>query len=271
MTDLPPTNEGEAASLSALARSFRHQTIATLVTISNDPMRSDTARTMAARTLMEYDSGKPGNTRPPNVDDVGGLDDDQCKSLYFALIRRFETHEPGFYNTIIQQIVDQMLAKQMAAIALPRPNRFTRRAPVPAALAPEPPSLPPPAGRISRDCSAESAPAATAAAPSPTSALQPPLIASPARAGPGPDYASPEVKAYRAGLAAAAAARRAAMYAPPIPTPTPRDAAASGSNGLGLNGRNGNVVVLPGVARPASLTGDYYYDPRTRKLEKVRP
>jgi hypothetical protein len=266
----PPRDDGEAASLSALARSFRHQTIATLVTISNDPSRSDTARTMAARTLMEYDSGRPGNTRPVAVDDVSDLDDDQFERVFHAVMRRIEARQPGFYKTIIQQIVDAMLAKQMAALATPRPNRF-KRGPQAQPVPPDPePTFEPAADAISGDSSADLHAAGGSQPADPTHAFTP--------RGLGPDRADDFKTPYARSLQAQNRERRRrqdsapTLNSPPATPPaTPQDAAVAGSNRLDLNGHNGNVVALPGVARSEKITAEYRYDPQTRTLVKLGP
>ena len=98
-------------------------------------------RLEAAKAYDAIENGRPGIARPVSVDDISSLDDDQCERLFHALMRRFDTNQPGFHTKIIQQIVDQMLAQQAALPALPPPNRF-RRGPF-AGKGPEVPRWPP--------------------------------------------------------------------------------------------------------------------------------
>ena len=122
-----PPNNGEIASLATLARHYRHQTIATLVTISNDRNAPASARASAARTLMEYSDGRPGQSRAIAVEDIEQLDDTQCETLFGALLRRFDQRMPGFLDNIARQLIADMQARAQGI----RPNRYTRGTPPP--------------------------------------------------------------------------------------------------------------------------------------------
>ena len=92
--------------------------------IMTDEDAPPSVRLAAAQAYDAIENGRPGTARAVNVDDVSDLSDDQCERLYRALMRRIETRRPGFFNTIIQQIVDQMLVQQAAQAALPKLKKF---------------------------------------------------------------------------------------------------------------------------------------------------
>jgi hypothetical protein len=107
-----------------IARRFRKESIATLITICRDVNAPASARAAASAKLLEYSDGRPGQARPITVEDISDLDDDQCERLYRALMNRIETRRPGFFKAMMRDIVDQMLALQATQPSLPVPKKF---------------------------------------------------------------------------------------------------------------------------------------------------
>jgi hypothetical protein len=270
--DFTPIADDEIVSL---ARFYRRESLATLVAVSRDQSAPASARAQAASRLLEYSDGRPSQARQITVADIGQMSASLREELLSALLLHYQVELPDQFRSMI---VDQAMALHQAhqaalaqQAALPKPNRFKRQAPVAA----EPPPSDPAAEAIRGDLSAKvDAPGGLTpeTARPPLSAA---LMGSTTPRGRGPDPANRLDTPYVQSLAAQNSERRRRQDSaptlnspPPTPPPSPQDAAVRASNGIVPDG---NVVVLPGTARGPSLTGNYYYDPATGKLEKQWP
>jgi hypothetical protein len=286
--DLAPVVDDEVVRL---ARRFRKEAVASLVATLRDDRAPASAKASASATLLSYSDGKPGMARQISVADIGQMTPALRQELLHALLVHFQTELPAQFQALLKSAVDDAVAQARLTFAKPKPAkpcRFIRQAPVPEAVppnmltlgatAPEPPAADPGEAAIRSDLSGISAVAGGSQPADPIPALQRALIASPTRRGRGPDRAADYDTPYARSLQAENEQRRRRQDAaptanspPPAHGPTPADAAVRASNGIDCHGHNGNVVVLPGVTRPPSLTGEYFYDPKTRKLEKAPP
>jgi hypothetical protein len=124
----PPLHSTNDEAVARLARNYRHESIATLVTVARDPEAPASARAMAARTLLEYADGRPTQARQPTIADVAAMSDEQRMQLLEALVYHYT---PSGLTSLVQQSVGQLEERMSAQ---PRPNRFTRGEPAPLPL-----------------------------------------------------------------------------------------------------------------------------------------
>jgi hypothetical protein len=116
-----------------LARRYRKEALASLVTVLRDEHAPASARAAASAKLLEYSDGKPGMARQLTVADIGNMPDDLRQQLLEALLTYYM---PGGFQALLKAACDDAVAKFAARkAALPRP-RMTRRAPVPPASNP---------------------------------------------------------------------------------------------------------------------------------------
>src|SRR5215471_9909193 len=60
-----------------LARRYRPESLATLISVCRDERAPASARVSAASKLLEYSDGKPGQAKPVTVADVAAMSDEQ--------------------------------------------------------------------------------------------------------------------------------------------------------------------------------------------------
>jgi hypothetical protein len=140
-------------SAASLARKVSRESIATLIAVSRDPHAPASARAQCATKLLEIGHGRPSMSKPITVASLSEMSHELRRDLFLALWCHYEVEMPDRFQQMLKQAVDEALALQAS---LPRPNRFTRRSPVPEALATEPPALKPAANAIRSDLSAKS-------------------------------------------------------------------------------------------------------------------
>jgi hypothetical protein len=198
-----------------IARRYRKESIATLITICRDEHSSSASRAAAASKLLEYSDGKPGQSRTIAVADLATMSDDLRQQLLEALLNHYQ---PNGYLLFVQETMRQCIDDAMAQASLPAPKKCRfKRGP---GAAPHIPRWPAPtAPSISHEQQAELGPEAYAA-----TAEAPPAPAGPVFRGAGDDT-------HARRLACDDPANRRLLAEPPD-----------------------NVVVMPGVARPPSVS-----------------
>ena len=201
-----------------IARRYRRESIATLITICRNEQAPASARAQASAKLLEYSDGKPGQARQITTADLASMSDDLRMQLMVALV---DHYTPNGFKLMVKESVDAALAQAAALPKPPRPNRFTRRSPAPST---EPPAADPGEAAIRSDLSGISAVAGGSQPADPTPALQRALIASPTRRGRGPDRAADYDTPYARSLPAENSERRRRQDAAPTansPPPAP--------------------------------------------------
>ena len=215
----PITIDDEVVSL---ARRYRREAVASLVTVLRDESAPASARAQASAKLLEYSDGKPGQARQISVADLQSMPDDLRQQLLEALLNHYQ---PDGYRLFVEQTMQQCIDDAMAQASLPKPNRF-KRGPL-AGKGPEVPRWPP-------------APRAERVA-EPGAALEPPADALSAAYSATP----------RASPAQPPAAAESALYAPLIASRPPDDPPARRLASEPPD--RTNVVVMPGVGTPYGL------------------
>jgi hypothetical protein len=95
---------------------FRDDAVACLVQIVRDEGAPAAARASAARDLLAYNAGRPGQSRPIKAADLGRLSEDERQELFHALVTHYF---PGGIQALLRESVDQAL------LALPAPDQPT--------------------------------------------------------------------------------------------------------------------------------------------------
>jgi hypothetical protein len=135
----------------SLARRYRKEALASLVTVLRDERAPASARAAASAKLLEYSDGKPSQSRQLTVADLGSMPDDLRMQLLEALTNYYV---PDGFKRMLAQACEDAVA---LAHALPKPpkNRFKRGplAGAPACVPRWPPT--PPANAIRSDLSGE--------------------------------------------------------------------------------------------------------------------
>jgi len=158
----------------SLARRYRKEAVASLVTVLRDPNSPASSKASASATLLAYSDGKPGQARQLTVADLASMPDDLRMELLQALLHHYI---PGGWQALLKQACDDAVAQ--ARLTFSKPNRFRRG---PKAANPDAAVAPPvvqPAACISARSSARAAPAAAAYAAPAASAFKRPLMPSP--------------------------------------------------------------------------------------------
>jgi hypothetical protein len=107
--DPPPPPDVRGGDLAGLARRYRDECIATLISIQRDPRAPATARAQAASRLMEYSDGRPVSARAIGVNDLASMTPDQREELWHALMTHYETEMPGELKRQYQEAVEEVL------------------------------------------------------------------------------------------------------------------------------------------------------------------
>ena len=128
----------------SLARRFRKEALASLVTVLRDEHSPASAKTAAAQQILAYSDGKPGPSKPLTVADIGQMTPDLRSELLYALLTHFQVELPLQFQQMMRAAVDDALALQ-AALPAPKPRRF-KRGPL-AGPRPDVPRWPPAPGR----------------------------------------------------------------------------------------------------------------------------
>jgi len=162
-----------------IARRYRRESIATLITICRNESAPASARAQASAKLLEYSDGKPGQAEQITVADIGQMSPELRSELLHALLLHWEVELPGQFKLMMKASVDEAIAKQAA---LPKPNRFSRGPRAQAALK-QAPAFNQPAKAISAEMSAKVGPPACSYAATPPTAER----AANARAKASPD------------------------------------------------------------------------------------
>jgi hypothetical protein len=142
----PSTDKAAVSDIEVveLARRFRRESIATLISVSRNERAPASARAMAARTLLEYSDGKPGQAQRITVADLPSMTADQRNELLSALLFQYETELPGEFKQLMQQITDEAVERLMHRQAAATPPRLPLQQPPQPVRAdsPEPEALP---------------------------------------------------------------------------------------------------------------------------------
>src|SRR6516162_5661252 len=120
--------------VTSIARRYRREAAATLVTVCRDEDAPASARAQAATKLLEYADGRPVAAKQVTVTDVAAMTDEQRQELLHALLTHYETEMPGQFKAMMTEAFSEAMARQ----ALPAPqrtNRFRRGAPRPPLIA----------------------------------------------------------------------------------------------------------------------------------------
>ncbi|CEF48880.1 unnamed protein product [uncultured bacterium] len=126
----------------SLARRYRKEAVASLVTVLRDEHAPASARAQASAKLLEYSDGKPSQARQLTVADIAQMTPDLRQELLCALLIHYQVELPAQFQQMMRDAVDDALALQAA---LPKPPRFKR-----GKLAGKGPEVPrwPPAPRV---------------------------------------------------------------------------------------------------------------------------
>ena len=126
-------------TITKFAQGYRLEAAAVLVQIAKDESAPAASRVASAERILAYSDGKPSQARSLTVADVGQMTPELRRELLHALLVHYQTELPSQFQALIKASVDEALAQQTKKVsaslrepkaALPRPNRFTRRAPV---------------------------------------------------------------------------------------------------------------------------------------------
>jgi hypothetical protein len=136
----PIPRRGIDDEVTSIARRYRIEAAATLVTVCRDDNAPASARAQAATKLLEYADGRPGAAQPIKVSDLELMDDEQRRALLHALLTRYETEVPGQFKQMMEEAyvaaMQRMASPQRIGFTRgspePKEIRFTRGAPVPA-------------------------------------------------------------------------------------------------------------------------------------------
>lgn len=112
--------------ISALARRYRRESIATLIAVSRNSRAPASARAAAAAKVLEYSDGRPAQARQVTVSDLTIMSPDQRQELLHALLIQYETEMPGVFKAMMTEAYNEALHKVTAS---PKPPRFTRGPP----------------------------------------------------------------------------------------------------------------------------------------------
>jgi hypothetical protein len=108
-----------------IARRYKVEAAATLVTVCRDEHAPASARAQAATKLLEYAEGRPAQSRQIAVADIGAMSDQERLALLRALLVHFDREQPGF----LRQLMADAYIDAAQQLGLPKPNRFTRGTP----------------------------------------------------------------------------------------------------------------------------------------------
>jgi hypothetical protein len=117
-----PTND----SLISFARRFRQEAAAALIAVIRDDDASPSARVQAAEKILSYSDGRPGQSKPITVSDIGRLTDAERSELLHSLLLHYETTLP---EGRLKDLFDQCVATAVASTAAKPAMR--RGAPIP--------------------------------------------------------------------------------------------------------------------------------------------
>jgi hypothetical protein len=123
------------------ARRYRETAAAALIDIIQDPNAPASSRAQAARDILSYSDGRPGQAKPITVADLGNMSDEQRRELLHVLVTHYF---PGGIEALIKQAVEDAFTANALAV---KPPRFTR-GPVLAASLPQQRTHKPPARRV---------------------------------------------------------------------------------------------------------------------------
>jgi len=149
----------------SLARRYRKEALASLVTVLRDEHAPASARAAASAKLLEYSDGKPSQARQLTVADVSAMTPSLRQELLHALLVHYQTEMPAQFKAMLKASVDEALRLQAA---LPKPpltdpakvTKFKRgplagKGPEVPRWPPHPPTLTPRSDAIRRDSCGE--------------------------------------------------------------------------------------------------------------------
>jgi hypothetical protein len=100
------SRSGAASDIEAIeiARRYRKESLATLISVCRDPKAPASARAMAARTLLERSDGKPSQTKPLTVADLATMPEELQFELLSELLLHRKLAFPQWFEALIEKL-----------------------------------------------------------------------------------------------------------------------------------------------------------------------
>src|SRR5215831_19846568 len=110
-------------SVTKFAQRFRLEAAATLVAVCRDESAPASARAVAAKDILSYSDGKPGQAKPVTVADVAAMSDDQRQELLNALLNHYT---PGGSEALLRDACNEAVRQYQQTITAHQSKRRNR-------------------------------------------------------------------------------------------------------------------------------------------------